>query len=56
VDDEKTKDFMITFYLHLQTMPAAEALHQTRLDFLDKRTGEAAHPYFWAGLIGVGDM
>ncbi len=56
VNDEKTKDFMLAFYGHLRKMPAAEALWQTRRDFLDKRTGEALHPYFWAGFIGVGDM
>jgi CHAT domain-containing protein/tetratricopeptide (TPR) repeat protein len=56
VEDKKTKDFMLAFYGHLRKMPAAEALWQTRRDFLDKRTGEAAHPYFWAGFIGVGDL
>lgn len=56
VEDKKTKDFMLAFYGHLRKMPAAEALWQTRRDFLTKRTGEAAHPYFWAGFIGVGDM
>jgi CHAT domain-containing protein len=56
VDDKRTKDFMLAFYGHLRKMPAAEALWQTRHDFLTKRTGEAAHPYFWAGFIGVGDM
>lgn len=56
VNDEKTQDFMLTFYRHLQKMPRAEALHQARLDFLKKHTAEAAHPYYWAGFIGVGDM
>jgi CHAT domain-containing protein len=56
VNDESTKDFMLAFYRHLQKMPRAEALHQARLEFLNKRTGEQAHPYYWAGFIGVGDM
>jgi len=56
VEDESTKDFMLTFYGHLQKMPAAEALWQTRREFLGKRKGEAAHPYYWAAFIGIGDM
>lgn len=56
VEDKKTMDFMLAFYGYLQKMPAAEALWQTRRELLTKRTGEAAHPYYWAGFIGVGDM
>jgi CHAT domain-containing protein len=56
VNDESTKDFMLAFYGHLQKMSAAEALWQTRRDFLGKRKGEQAHPYYWAGFIGIGDM
>ena len=56
VKDESTKDFMLAFYSNMENLPKAEALWQTRKDFLKTRKGEAAHPYFWAGFIGVGDM
>ena len=56
VNDKKTKDFMLLFYRHLQTKPAAEALREARREYLNAHKGEAAHPYYWAGFIGVGDM
>ena len=56
VKDERTKDFMLAFYSNMEILPKAEALWQTRRDFLKNHKGEAAHPYFWAGFIGVGDM
>ncbi|HRF41961.1 MAG TPA: CHAT domain-containing protein [Saprospiraceae bacterium] len=56
VKDKSTKDFMLAFYSNMENWPKAEALWQTRKDFLKKHKGEAAHPYYWAGFIGVGDM
>ncbi len=56
VNDESTKDLMLSFYRHLRKMPAAEALWETRRAFLSKRKGKAAHPYYWAGIIGIGAM
>jgi len=56
VNDEKTKDFMLGFYRHLKEKPAAEALWEARREFLSKHKGEAAHPYYWAAFIGIGDM
>ncbi|HRD83453.1 MAG TPA: CHAT domain-containing protein, partial [Saprospiraceae bacterium] len=48
VNDKKTKDFMLLFYRHLQTKPAAEALREARREYLNAHKGEAAHPYYWA--------
>lgn len=59
VDDEKTKDLVIEFYKNLKQGKAKdEALHLAKLDFLQKHKGKgmATHPFFWSGMIGIGDM
>lgn len=33
-----------------------EALRQAKLNYLKRNKGQAAHPFFWAGFIGIGDM
>ena len=33
-----------------------EALRQAKLDYLKRNKGQAAHPFYWAGFIGIGDM
>lgn len=59
VNDEKTKDLMVYFYTNLKKgQEKDEALRKAKLKYLKKNRGdvEALHPFFWAGLIGVGDM
>jgi CHAT domain-containing protein len=56
VNDEKTKDFMLSFYRHLEKKSAAEAMWEARREFLSTHKGEAAHPFYWAAFIGVGAM
>ncbi len=61
VDDESTKDLMVCFYQLLLNngMTKDEALRQAKLDYLESLTleeEERAHPYFWSGFIGIGDM
>ncbi|HFA48092.1 MAG TPA: CHAT domain-containing protein, partial [Bacteroidetes bacterium] len=59
VSDEKTKDLLIGFYKYLKIgKPKDEALRLAKLDFLESNAGNGigTHPYFWAGLIGIGDM
>lgn len=58
VSDEKTKDLMINFYRYLQLgQPKDEALQRAKIDFLKAHKGQMGeHPFFWAGLIGIGDM
>lgn len=57
VNDAKTKDLMLLFYKYLKKGKSKDAaLRQAKLDFIDKNTNPNAHPFFWAGFIGIGDM
>jgi CHAT domain-containing protein/Tfp pilus assembly protein PilF len=59
VDDVKTKDLMVYFYANLKKGETKdEALRNAKLKYLEKnnKNGEAMHPFFWAGMIGIGDM
>lgn len=56
VNDRKTKEIIISFYKYLKkNKPKDEALHLAKLDYL-KNNDTASHPFFWAGMIGIGDM
>jgi CHAT domain-containing protein/tetratricopeptide (TPR) repeat protein len=57
INDEKTKDLIIYFYKYLKKGETKdEALRNAKLKFLKRNKGEALHPFFWAGMIGIGDM
>ncbi|HMQ48913.1 MAG TPA: CHAT domain-containing protein [Saprospiraceae bacterium] len=57
VNDAKTKDLMIGFYRYLQKgRTKSQAMRQIKLDVLAKNRGQAAHPFFWAGFVGFGNM
>jgi CHAT domain-containing protein len=57
VSDEKTKYLMVYFYKNLkQGQTKDAALRNAKLEYMDKNNSEALHPFFWAGLIGIGDM
>jgi CHAT domain-containing protein/tetratricopeptide (TPR) repeat protein len=57
VNDKSTQELMVSFYQHLKSgMTKDAALRQAKLDFLDGHQDIAAHPFFWAAFIGVGDM
>jgi CHAT domain-containing protein/tetratricopeptide (TPR) repeat protein len=57
VSDAKTKDLMIDFYKNLRKgMLKDDALRQAKLDFLKRNRGQAAHPFYWAGFVGIGNM
>jgi CHAT domain-containing protein/Tfp pilus assembly protein PilF len=59
VNDEKTKNLMVYFYKNLKKGKTKDAaLRKAKLKYLKKNkgNGEAMHPFFWAGLIGIGDM
>ena len=60
VNEESSKDLFISFYRYLANdlqMDKDEALHLAKLDFLKKaQKPELLHPFFWAGIIGIGDM
>jgi CHAT domain-containing protein/tetratricopeptide (TPR) repeat protein len=57
VSDAKTKDLMLGFYKNIhKKAPKDEALRQAKLEFLKRNKGLAAHPFYWAGFVGIGDM
>ncbi len=57
VDNAATKDLMVAFYANLKTgKPKDVALREAKLEFIQKHLGEQQHPFFWAGLVCVGDM
>lgn len=59
VDDTTTKDIVIDFYKFLKLgKEKDEALRLAKLKYLEnnKPKGSLNHPFFWAGMIGVGDM
>lgn len=59
VNDEKMKELMVAFYRYLKKgKEKDEALRLAKLDFLKKHEKEllGGHPFFWAGMIGIGDM
>jgi CHAT domain-containing protein/Tfp pilus assembly protein PilF len=61
VQDESTKELIVSFYKNLgQGMDKNEALWQAKLSFIETNRAmpgsEKVHPFFWAGLIGIGDM
>ncbi|MBC7775933.1 MAG: CHAT domain-containing protein [Phycisphaerae bacterium] len=56
VDDERTMQLMIQFYHNLKTGQQKDvALGNAKRDFI-RKGGFWAHPVFWAGFIGIGDM
>lgn len=57
VKDKSTKDIMILFYQNLKKGKAKDdALHQAKLDYIKNQNGELALPYYWSGIIPIGDM
>lgn len=59
VDDKKTKEIIIAFYDHLAAgLPKDAALRKAKLDYLNNKEnkGQSLHPFFWAGMVGIGDM
>ncbi len=57
VDDHKTKELMVDFYQQLKKgQPKDHALRNAKLHYLQRHNGEEAHPFYWAGFIGLGDM
>jgi CHAT domain-containing protein len=56
--DEKVSAAIIgQFYYYLaQGLPKHEALRKAKLDHLAKAQDELVHPYYWAGLVLIGDV
>jgi len=59
VNDSHTKDLMILFHKNLKKgMLKDEALVSAKQTYLENNSDkkENLHPFFWAGMIGIGDM
>lgn len=57
VDDAATKDISIDFYKNLKKgFPKDVALRQAKLRHIKSARSAQKHPFFWAAMIGIGDM
>ncbi len=57
IDEQVSSRIITRFYEHLADgLPKHEALHQAKLDHLQSATDELALPYYWAGMVLVGDV
>lgn len=57
VDDEPTQQIMVSFYQYLkQGLPKDAALAKAKTHYLQSAVPQYSHPYFWAGIIPIGDM
>jgi CHAT domain-containing protein len=56
LNDFSAAEIMSLFYKNLSRgLPKDLALRNAKLEYLQKNSGIAAHPFFWAGLIQFGD-
>ncbi|MBK9174983.1 MAG: CHAT domain-containing protein [Flavobacteriales bacterium] len=57
IDEKVSSEIIARFYEHLADgLPKHKALRQAKLDHLDGAPAELALPYYWAGLVLVGDV
>lgn len=57
IDEKVSAEIIGRFYRHLADgMPKHVALRQAKLDHLDAALDELALPYYWAGMVLVGDV
>lgn len=56
VNDESASEIMEHFYRHLSDGQTKDvALQKARQDYLSTASGRAAHPYYWAAHVLIGD-
>ncbi len=56
MNDLSTSQLMPMFYEKLaKGMRKDVALHEAKIEYLENATMENAHPFYWAGFIGIGD-
>ena len=56
INDAKTKEIMESFYHYIKKGKAKDtALRKAKLEFIQKN-GRAAHPFYWAAFVPIGDM
>lgn len=57
IDEKVSSEIITRFYEHLAAgLPKHAALRQAKLDHLSEASDELALPYYWAGLVLVGDV
>ncbi len=57
IDEQVSSAIITRFYEHLAAgLPKHAALRQAKLDHLATATDQLAQPYYWAGLVLVGDV
>ncbi len=57
VNDKSTMQIMDHFYAGIKSgMPKNTALAVAKRQYLEEHPGRPAHPFFWAGFVGVGDI
>jgi len=57
VNDKSTMLVMDLFYAGIMSgKPKNVALAEAKLQYLEHNPAQKAHPFFWAGFVGVGDM
>lgn len=57
INDEKSASLMAYFYKNLREgQPKDIALYQAKLEYIGSSKDWAAHPYFWAGFVPIGNM
>ena len=55
-NDASTKDIVVGFFRELKNgMGKADALRKAKKDYLNSAAPELRHPYYWAGLVLIGD-
>jgi len=56
VNDQATAFIMQNFYKYLyEGKITKQAIRQAQQDYLSQARGEAAHPYYWAAFINIGN-
>lgn len=57
IDEKTSSEIIARFYEHLADgMPKHQALRQAKLEYLERASKELRLPYYWAGLVLVGDV
>lgn len=56
IDEKTSTEIVESFYKYLRVgEPKNTALRQAKLDYLEDHDGELLHPYYWSGLVLVGN-
>lgn len=56
IDESSSAEILEKFYVHLrQGYSKSEALRQAKLDYIEEVPPELRSPYYWAGLVIIGD-